>query len=169
MDRDQDFSDYVSGSRPRLLATAYLLCGDRHAAEDLVQTALAKLYVAWPRINRRGSEDGYVRRILVNASVDAHRRPWRREHASAALPDTPTAAPVSPEDRDELITALAALPPRQRRVVVLRYWLGLTSEEVATDLRISAGTVRSQTAKALANLRQHLTETRLDELTGDRS
>jgi RNA polymerase sigma-70 factor (sigma-E family) len=167
--RDREFSDYVLNRRSRLLATAYLLCGDRHAAEDLVQTALAKLYVAWPRLKHDGSEDAYVRRILVNAGIDASRRPWRREQSAAELPELPATPASGLEDRDELITALAALAPRQRRVVVLRYWLGLSIEEVAADLQITTGTVKSQTSKALQNLRSQLTDPRLAELTEDRS
>lgn len=163
--RDREFSEYVQIRRSRLVGTAYLLCGDRHAAEDLVQTALAKLYVAWPRIRRSGAEDAYVRRILVNASIDAHRRPWRREERSAAeLPDAPAESPFGSEDRDELVQALTTLGPRQRRILVLRYWLGLTIEEVAADLQISSGTVKSQTSKALDNLRRQLTDTRIEEL-----
>lgn len=167
--RDREFCDYVRERRPRLLTTAYLLCGDRHTAEDLVQTALAKLYVAWPRVRRTGSEDAYARRILVNAGVDAHRRPWRRrEQVTEDLPERPAVEPFGPEERDELLTALAALAPRQRRVIVLRYWLGLTIDEVAADLDITSGTVKSQTSKALDNLRRRLTDMRIDELSGDR-
>jgi RNA polymerase sigma-70 factor (sigma-E family) len=164
MSRESEFSEYVRSRRPRLLATAYLLCGDRHGAEDLVQTALAKLFVAWPRIHRRGTEDAYVRRILVNAGIDAHRRPWRREEPVDVVPDSHAADSFPPEERDELIAALASLSARQRRIVVLRYWLGLTSEEVAADLQITAGAVRNQAAKGLANLRNQLNQP--EEQTG---
>jgi RNA polymerase sigma-70 factor (sigma-E family) len=169
--RDEEFSEYVRARRPKLVATAYLLCGDRHAAEDLVQTSLAKLYVAWPRVRRSRSEDAYARRILVNASIDAHRRPWRRERSTAELPDRQVPPSFDPADRDELVRALATLAPGQRRVIVLRYWLGLTVEEAAADLRVTAGTVKSQTAKALRHLRNRLTDTRLDldDLTEERS
>jgi RNA polymerase sigma-70 factor (sigma-E family) len=120
--RDREFSEYVLTRRSRLVGTAYLLCGDRHTAEDLVQTALAKLYVAWPRIHRSGGPDAYARRILVNAGIDASRRPWRREHSAAEVPEVPAAAGFGTEERDELVAVLAALPPAQRRVIVLRYW-----------------------------------------------
>jgi RNA polymerase sigma-70 factor (sigma-E family) len=165
--RDREYSEYVSTRRPRLVGTAYMLCGDRHAAEDLVQTALAKLYVAWPRVRRSGAEDAYVRRILVNAGIDASRRAWRREESASEIPDTPDLSGFDTEERDELMAALATLAPRQRRIVVLRYWLGLTTEEVAADLQITTGTVKSQTSKALANLRSHLTDTRLVALAED--
>ncbi|MFC0629117.1 sigma-70 family RNA polymerase sigma factor [Kribbella deserti] len=123
------------------------------------------MYVAWPRIRRSGGEDAYVRRILVNASIDAHRRPWRREELPASeLPDNPAQSSFGSEERDELVQALATLGPRQRRILVLRYWLGLTIEEVAADLQISSGTVKSQTSKALDNLRRQLTDTRFEEL-----
>jgi RNA polymerase sigma-70 factor (sigma-E family) len=167
--RDREFSEYVLNRRSRLVGTAYLLCGDRHTAEDLVQTALAKLYVAWPRVRRTGGEDAYVRRILVNAGIDASRRSWRREQSAAEVPDVAAVPAFGTEDRDELTAALAALAPRQRRIVVLRYWLGLSIEEVAADLQITSGTVKSQTSKALQNLRSQLTDTRHAQLTEDRS
>jgi len=125
------------------VGAAYLLCGDRHAAEDLVQTALAKLHVAWPRVRRSGAEDAYVRRILVNASIDAHRRPWRREQTAAELPEVPAPSAFDTGERDELVQALATLGPRQRRILVLRYWLGLTIDEVAADLQVTSGTVKT--------------------------
>src|SRR5690349_23733214 len=79
--RDEEFSAYVAQRRTQLRRIAYLLCGDVHKAEDLVQTALMKVYVAWPRVQRAGNVDAYVRRILVNSNVDESRRPWRREEA----------------------------------------------------------------------------------------
>lgn len=163
--RDREFSEYVEVRRSRLVGTAYLLCGDRHAAEDLVQTALAKLYVAWPRVRRTGGEDAYVRRILVNASIDAHRRPWRREQSEADLPDIPQDPVYDTGEHDELIQALATLGAKQRRILVLRYWLGLTIEEVAADLQVTSGTVKSQSSKALDNLRRQLTNPQHLQLT----
>jgi RNA polymerase sigma-70 factor (sigma-E family) len=155
--RDQEFSDFVRARRSRLMGAAYLLCGDRYAAEDLVQTALVKLYSAWPRIHRQGAEDAYLRKILVRTNIDAGRRSWRREVVSEQLPEQSVPGPDL-EGRDELVHALAALGPRQRRIVVLRYWLDLSIEEVAADLRVSTGTVKSQSARALDNLRARLTE-----------
>lgn len=155
--RDQEFSDFVRARRSRLVGAAYLLCGDRYAAEDLVQTALVKLYAAWPRIHRLGAEDAYLRKILVRTNIDAGRRLWRREVASERLPEESVPGPDL-DGRDELVQALAALGPRQRRIVVLRYWLDLSIDEVAADLRISTGTVKSQSARALDNLRARLTE-----------
>ncbi|TWD83471.1 RNA polymerase sigma-70 factor (sigma-E family) [Kribbella amoyensis] len=167
--RDQEFSEYVATRRSRLVGTAYLLCGDRHQAEDLVQTALAKLYVAWPRVRRADGADAYVRRILVNAGIDASRRPWRREQTSGELPERPMDEGLGLEDRDELMAALSTLAVGQRRVIILRYWLGLSVEEAAADLGITAGTVKSQCSKALQNLRGQLADSRLAELMEDAS
>jgi RNA polymerase sigma-70 factor (sigma-E family) len=146
------------------MGAAYLLCGNRHDAEDLVQVALTKLYAAWPRIRTKGAEEAYVRRILANATIDASRRPWRRERSTEQLPEIVVAGP-DVEGRDELVRALATLGPGQRRILVLRYWLDLTIEEIAIDLQISPGTVKSQASRGLANLRGQLTDLRIDELT----
>lgn len=163
MDRDEEFSGYVAQRRSQLYRTAVLLCGDPHRAEDLVQIALAKLYTAWPRVRRADSVDAYARRAIVNCHFDEARRPWRRErptdhdglHGQAR-------AGLAFEESDALWTALRALPPGQRRVVVLRHLWGLTVEETATDLGISTGTVKSQTSSALEKLRNalELVETR---------
>lgn len=152
--RDEEFSEYVAARRPQLRRTAYLLCGDVHRAEDLVQTALTKLYVAWPRVQRSGNVDAFVRRIVMNAHLDDRRRPWRRERAGLEGVDLVDPAPAGsdPDDRDALVLALAALPERQRRVVVLRHYWGLSVDETAADLGISPGTVKSQTWHALRHL-----------------
>ncbi len=155
--RDAEFSEYVATRRAHLRRTAYLLCGDSHRAEDLVQTVLMKLYVAWPRIRRGdgetgGNVDAYARRMLVNANVDEGRRPWRRETSGLDGHDLPTAPSTSTEDRDLLRAALVDLPPRQRAVVVLRHFWGLSVEETARDLGVSTGTVKSQTSHGLNKL-----------------
>ncbi|KAA1421580.1 SigE family RNA polymerase sigma factor [Nocardioides humilatus] len=151
--RETSYVDYVTARREHLRRVAYALCGDWHRADDLLQTALVKLYVAWPRVRRTGSEDAYVRRILVRASIDESRRPWRRERPTDTLPDRPAAEPTSPEDRSELFAALQALPPQQRATVVLRHWLGLSVADTAAELGISEGTVKSHTSRGLAALR----------------
>ena len=147
---------YVDARRGHLRRVAYLVCGDWHTAEDLLQTALAKLYVAWPRITSEGAEDAYVRRIIVRAHLDEKRRPWRREQVGLDGFDAAAPEPPSIEDADALMTALKTLPERQRATVVLRYWCGLSVDETARDLDCSAGTVKSQTARAMANLRTAL-------------
>jgi RNA polymerase sigma-70 factor (sigma-E family) len=160
--RDEEFSAFVRTRRTGLVRSACLLtAGDTHLAEDLVQTALARLYVAWPRVRRSGTEAAYVWRILVNAHTDVVRRPgWRRERHVPELPET--LEPARPETfPDSLVgadvrAALAALPPRMRAAVVLRHWLDLSVEETAELLNCSAGTVKSQTAKATARLRDLL-------------
>lgn len=154
-ERDAEFTDYVAARRKALLVTAYFCCGSWNHAEDVLQTALAKLYVAWPRVRRSRSEEAYVRRIIVNATIDESRRPWRRERSVDVVPDQG----YEPPDRvvrSDLVAALATLPTRQRQVIVLRHWLGLSVEETADDLGISTGTVKSQTAHGLAALRARL-------------
>lgn len=155
MSRDEEFGEYVKQRRPHLYRSAWLLCGDPHRAEDLVQETLTKLYVAWPRVIRSDTVDAYVRRMLVNAHIDDGRRPWRRERPRPELPETPEPTRTG-EEADELWTALNGLPPGQRRVVVLRHYWGLSIEQTAVDLGVSAGTVKSQTAAALASLRRIL-------------
>ena len=158
--RDRGFGEYVAERRAHLYRTAYLLCGDAHRAEDIVQQALTKLYAAWPRASRMDSVDAYARRVVVNAHIDETRRPWRRERPVAAgsgsALDGPVDRAVSAEDSDALWTALRGLAPGQRRVVVLRHYWGLSVEETAADLGISPGTVKSQTSDALARLREAL-------------
>ncbi len=132
---------------------AYALCGDWHRADDLVQAALVKLYVAWPKVRRTGSEDAYLRTILVRVSIDEHRRPPRRESATDTLPDRAARPPLPVEDRSALLDALQALPAQQRAAVLLRHWLGLSVEETAREMRISEGTVKSHTSRGIAALR----------------
>lgn len=136
------------------MATAIHLTGDGHLAEDLVQQALVRLYLAWGRA-RTLSTPAYARRILVNAFVDHRRRPWvRRERSSETLPESAVPEVALP-DR-ELFTALAALPPRMRAAVVLRHVEDLSVEEVADALGCSRGTVKSQTSRGLDKLRTAL-------------
>lgn len=153
-ERDADFVEFVRARRARLFRTAYLLCGDRELAEDIVQTTLAKLYPRWDRVRRTTAVDAYVRRMVVNAHLDEVRRPWRRrEHVIDQLTDRAAPSSSGPEDDDALWRALRGLAPRQRRVVVLRHYWGLSVEETAADLGISTGTVKSQTSAALSRLR----------------
>lgn len=155
-ERRQGFSDYVVARRPLLHRTAWLLTGDHHHAEDLVQHVLTRLYVAWPRVSRMESVDGYVRTMLVNANVDRLRR--RREHAVLDAADRgDLAAPETDLDEAlDLRSALADLAPGQRRVLVLRHLWGLSVEETAATLGIAPGTVKSQTSDAVRRLRELL-------------
>lgn len=134
---------------------AYLLCSDWHQAEDLTQTAFAKVYRVWTRVYRHQAMDSYVRQVLVRSFLDERRRPWRREHATepgaAVFAHVPTrAAPVPDLD---LRNALRCVPPRQRAVLVLRFWADLSVDQTAEALKCSAGNVKSQTARGLESLR----------------
>ena len=158
--RDEEFSNFVLLHRLEFVRVARLLAaGDVHQAEDLVQTALVKAYVAWPQVRRAGSPVAYVRRSLVNAHIDETRRPWwRRERPVSQLPE-PAPSQVPSEAMGEAVrSALASLPPRMRAVVVLRHWLDLSVEQCAEMLDCSQGTVKSQNAKAVAKLRQVLAD-----------
>lgn len=155
MSRDEEFTAYVRDRRAYLYRAAYLLCGDEHRAEDIVQLTLSKVYAAWRRVRKADSVDAYVRRVLVNSHLDEGRRPWRRERAGEVA-DRPASVGLDAEDLDELWAALRSLPTGQRRVVVLRHYWGLSVEETAADLGVSSGTVKSQTSAALANLRRTL-------------
>lgn len=157
---DEAFRRFATGAMGPLGRLAYLLCGDRHFADDLVQSCLIKLYQAWPRIRQPDEVDAYVRRVLIRCWLNERRRPWRRvESRDGVVPDRPAdrSDPAlgigSAHARDVLRHALAELPPRQRAAVVLRYWSQLSVAETATALRCSEGTVKSQTARGLANLR----------------
>jgi RNA polymerase sigma-70 factor (sigma-E family) len=158
-----DFESYVAARRTSLRRTAYLLCGDWDRAEDVVQDALARLYVHWRRASRAGSVDAYARRTVVNAFLAEGRRPWRRERPTAAIPETAYADPSGTTDqRAALLAALAQLGARQRAVVVLRYWDDLSVEETAAVLGTSAGTVKSQASRGLAHLRRVLADAEVD-------
>lgn len=155
MDTEAAFTAYVEARRPQLYRTACLLCGDPHRAEDVVQDALARLFAAWDRVSRMDNIDGYVRRIIVNANYSDHRRPWRRESATEPR-DVPVLPEFPLEDADAVRSALRRLPAGQRRVIVLRHIWNLTIEETAAELRISTGTVKSQSADAVVALRRAL-------------
>jgi RNA polymerase sigma-70 factor (sigma-E family) len=152
-DRDREFREFVAAGWPRLFRTAFLLAGERHSAEDLVQQALERAYAAWGRVRRADDPSAYVRRILFNE----HARRFRRrapEHLVAAVPDQPATDGYGQLDtRGALLRALTALPPRQRQAVVLRYWEDLSETQAATVMGCSVGTVKSQTAKGIAKLR----------------
>ena len=159
MDRrgDADFAAFVAARRAQLRRVAYALCGDWHQAEDLVQTSLAKLYVAWPRLHKAGAEEAYTRQIIVRAAIDESRRPWRRESVGIGSYDAEVVTTYAVEDRSALIDALQQLTAMQRRVVVMRHWLDLSVEDTARELGISSGTVKSHTSRALVRLHELMT------------
>jgi RNA polymerase sigma-70 factor (sigma-E family) len=146
------FRAFAVSRRPSLRRTAYLLCGDWHQADDLVQAALVKLYVAWPRIRDQEQPDGYTHRVLVRCYLDERRRPWRRESPADPVDDLVIAVQPADELLD-LRAALARLPRRQRATLLLRYWLDASVAQTADALDCSEGTVKSQTARALTTLR----------------
>ncbi|SEG33782.1 RNA polymerase sigma-70 factor, sigma-E family [Nonomuraea solani] len=148
-----DFERYVEQRSARLLRTAYLLCRDWATAEDLLQTALARAWLAWRRVG--ANPDPYVYRILTNTHASWWRRRWRGEVATGELPDSACPGDVAAEfgTRDALRAALAALPAKQRAVIVLRYFEDLPDEAIAGIVGCSVATVRSQASRALAKLR----------------
>jgi RNA polymerase sigma-70 factor (sigma-E family) len=167
-DRDAEFGEYLESRAAVMRRTAYLLCGgDWHRAEDLVQTTLTKIYVAWPRLRRDGNVDAYSRKIMVRSAIDESRRAHRRrESVVEELPEVP-AAPTGVDEAGDLRRALARLPAGQRAVVVLRYWEDLSISETAEALGKSEGTIKSQAAKGLATLRRLLTGDR--DVVGDQA
>lgn len=161
-----DFESWMTARQGRLLRTAYLLTGDVHAAEDLVQTALAKLYLAWDRVAASPAIDAYARKVLVNEHTSTWRRLWR--HREVVTDTSAHEVPVTGEQYDGVPAALwdavRALPERQRAVVVLRYYEQLSERETAEVLGVTVGTVKSQASRALDTLRAHLGDR--DDLTG---
>jgi RNA polymerase sigma-70 factor (sigma-E family) len=161
------FTAWALAARPRLLRTATALtAADHHLAEDLVQTALVRVYAAWPRVDR-DDPSGYAHRTLVRAFVDETRRPWwRRERFSrpvdATDADAAAAALIDPDDVRAVRDVLALLTAEQRLVVVLRYWAGHDVAETARLIGCPPATVRSRAARGLAQLRELLHEDGLD-------
>jgi RNA polymerase sigma-70 factor (sigma-E family) len=149
--REDGFDGFVAARSSGLLRTAYLLTRDHALAEDLLQTALAKAWFAWDRIDQ--DPEAYVRRILVNTFASWWRRKWNGEQAHADPPEPEPGPAADGADRHDLWTAMGRLPRRQRAVVVLRFVEDLTEAETARLLGVSVGTVKSQTSKALAKLR----------------
>ena len=151
---ESEFQGFVLGRRRALMRTAYLLTGDPGRAEDLVQTALAKAYVAWRRVRDVDDPDAYVARILINAHTSEQRRKRVREWFPGTVPERAVGDRADAvADRSALMAALATLAPRQRAVIVLRFWEDRSENDVAHLLGCSVGTVRSQTSRGLAKLR----------------
>jgi RNA polymerase sigma-70 factor (sigma-E family) len=150
----EGFEDFVRTRMPSLYRFGYALSGSQHDAADLVQEALIRLGAAWPRVRRRDNPEAYVRTTMVRLHISAWRR-RRREFLVAAVPDRgyTDASLAGIDERDPLWRALATVGPRQRAVLVLRYYEHRSDEEIATMLGVSRGTVRSQAARALDRLR----------------
>lgn len=149
------FRTFVEANGATLLHTARLLTGDHHRGEDLVQGALTKVYLKWDRVD---TPLAYARKALVTGHIDATRRRWWGERPTEVLPDTPSGDRLAASDeRDELRRLLGELTPRERGVVVLRYYCDLSERETAATLGMPVGTVKSTCARALARLRVQAT------------
>jgi RNA polymerase sigma-70 factor (sigma-E family) len=160
----EQFAAWARGRMDALLRFGRLLAGDVHSAEDLVQTALAQTWAAWPRVRRHDDPEGYVRRVMVNTQIGEWRRRQRRRLASVPTSGDVDDASVGMVDQtDPLWRALVALPPRQRGVVIARYCEDRSEAETASLLGCSVGTVKSQAAKGLAKLRAALGESVMSE------
>jgi len=151
----EGFREFVAARSPALVRSAWLLTGDEAEAHDLVQTALAKTWTRWPHVVRKDAPEAYVRKVMLSTLLTWRRRRWRGELAVEVLPER-----VDVQDRfaeadlrHSVRAALQALPPRQRAVVVLRYFDDLTEAQTADALGCTVGTVKSQSAKAVAKLR----------------
>lgn len=160
------FREFAREHVVALRRSAFLLCGDWHTADDLVQAMLIKLHGAWPRISRRHQPVSYARKVLLRCWLDERRRPWRRaERRDGELPEgaDPADGPADLQDaagvRAELFGLLGVLPSRQRAVLVLRYFEALSVTETAAALGCSGGTVKSQASRGLTVLRARLEST----------
>jgi RNA polymerase sigma-70 factor (sigma-E family) len=157
---EQDFSAYFAARYDRVRRVAYLLSGDWYRADDLAQSAFVRLARSWHSVRTKATLDAYVRTCLFREAVDESRRPWRRERTVTVVPERSSAAGVA-EDVTERVTVAAALqrvPPRQRAVLVCRFYEDLDVAATAELLGCSTGTVKSQTARALDTLRSALAD-----------
>jgi RNA polymerase sigma-70 factor (sigma-E family) len=150
---DEEFDEFMRGRWPAMVRLAYGLTGDAGHAEDLAQAAFARAYASWGRVKRAGDPDAYVRRIVINANRSRLRKRRVTEELRPDLADTLAVQQQAPAEHGTLLDALNRLGPRQRAVVVLRYWLDLSEADTAAALNCSVGTVKSQASRALATLR----------------
>jgi RNA polymerase sigma-70 factor (sigma-E family) len=153
------FDDFARARMPELLRFGHALTGNPHAAADLVQDALERTMLAWPRVEKQGDPEGYVRRIMVNRNISIWRRRRREtlvfDIPERAQPGAASSAGYQPPVRDfALWERIRALPPRQRTVIVLRYYEDMSEAQIAAVMGSSVGTVKSQASRALAALRK---------------
>jgi RNA polymerase sigma-70 factor (sigma-E family) len=157
-----DFAEFVRAALPGLLRYGHALAGNPHDGADLVQSVLEKIGSRWASVSRSADDPlAYVRRAMANTHISVWRR-RRKERLVADLPEMPGAAQPDAFDNEPLWQALRALPQRQRAVIVLRYYEGLSEAEIARTLKVSPGTVKSQASKAMATLRIRLATTALE-------
>ncbi|WP_422734366.1 SigE family RNA polymerase sigma factor [Micromonospora sp. WMMD558] len=155
--REEEFREFVAARSGALLRTAYLLAGDWATAEDLLQTALTKTYLAWKRLGGIEAVEPYARRVMINTSTSWWRRRWHGERPTDVLPERAGVDEIERQlDRDLLWRHLSALPARQRAVLVLRFYEDMSEAQTAALLDISPGTVKSQTSRALTTLRRRM-------------
>lgn len=149
------YREFAAVQLRALQRPAYLLCGDWHTAQDLVQTTLVKMYGAWSRLGPDVDRHAYARRVLVNAYISQRRRHWWRREISTGEDLSELAGSRDDDlgEREEQLALLMTLPPRQRAVIVLRFWEDFSVEQTAQALGIATGTVKSQTSEALKTLR----------------
>ena len=155
---EEEYVDYVTARTPALRRLAYLLAGDPHRADDLVQQTITTLYVKWRRAQAADHLDAYVRTMLVRTYVDERRLAWARVRLFRDTPEPPPFSDDGAADRHVVRAALSEVPRRQQAVLVLRFFYDLPVDEVAAILGCTAGTVKSQTARGLATLRRLLGE-----------
>ena len=157
--REAQFRDFVSARSAALLRVAYLVCGDLNLAEDLLQTTLTRTYIAWRRLEGIDSLEAYARRVLLNTATSWWRRRWRGERPTLDLPERPISDQSDRvAERDAVWRLLGTLPARQRAVIVLRYYEDLSEAEIARELGLSVGTVKSHASRGLAALRARLAD-----------
>ena len=154
---DEEFREFMRGRWAATVRLAYGLTGDTGHAEDVAQDAFARAYASWGRVSRAGDPQAYVRRIVINEYRRRFRKQRVAEELPGVLPDAGT-VPPGPEERSALLDALRSLGPRQRAVIVLRYWMDLSEAETASALNCSRGTVKSQASRGLAALKLKVVE-----------
>ena len=151
------FAEFVAARSGALHRAAYLMVGERQLAQDLLQEALTKTYVAWPTLRDPGNAEAYTRRVITTTAISWYRRRSWQERPTDTVPDTSTGDRTDDVARREWVwTALQALPPRQRAAIVLRYYEDLTEAQTAAALGCAVGTVKSQVHAGLASLRKTL-------------
>jgi RNA polymerase sigma-70 factor (sigma-E family) len=165
---ESGFDAYVRRHAQALCRSAFLLTGDRHLAEDLVQAALAKAALRWDQVVAQGDPAPYVRTVIVRTAIAWRRRRWHGEVPTSPLPETSAAEPAGAVDRRDLHQALLQVPARQRAALVLRFYEDLSVADTARAMGCSVGTVKSQTAKGLAHLRTLLGEASIPTQQEDR-
>jgi RNA polymerase sigma-70 factor (sigma-E family) len=153
---DEEFRDFMRGRWSAIVRLAYMLTGDQGHAEDIAQTAFANAYASWGRVRQAGDPDAYVRAIVIHENSKRFRKQRVREDLRAAVPEQAWEADDSLAERTALRHALDRLGPRQRAVIVLRFWLDMSEASTAQALNCSVGTVKSQASRALATLRNHI-------------